>query len=227
MRIARADFPRREPPRRRRSTNCIVTAQRAARVFTRSAARWGQTRPTLSPPGTLENSPAHQCWVRSREKRVPAGTKESFVGSHHCRPCRDFCAVMNAHPPLKRWAVFGCPCGTETAGSVPRHPPLSHPIKPRFRCATGKFARFGNSVAMSPGSAPNHRPASRRLAPRTLWGLTRRACSHHPAHRARASGIGRRIYRPSPRHRRRIDARPNRDQNPSHWAGFGMNPRHR
>ena len=68
----------------------------------------------LRPSGTTGNSPAFQRWeARMARVGVPAGTAENGGKTNRLfRPSGAGEIFSDAHPPLKRWAIFGCPSGT-------------------------------------------------------------------------------------------------------------------
>ena len=73
-----------------------------------------------SPGGTSDNSPRIHPWVGGHwgcESRQ--GRKRTFGSSGaFFRPSGAWGNFESVYPPLKRWAIFGCPGRTKTTGGV-------------------------------------------------------------------------------------------------------------
>ena len=121
------------------------------------------TKPnSCGPGGTLENSPALQCWVsdggrtKSRQGRTALPADDSAVPAGLVR-------LTAAHPALKCWAILSRPSGT--ARTVRRHGMTrrcAHPSAP-WNCAVGsckwyetKALRLGSRAVRlnTPAAAP-------------------------------------------------------------------------
>jgi len=74
------------------------------------------------PGGMAENSPPFQRWVDVRDATSsPGGTKEPLAGRASFAPGGAWIVRDASTPAINRWAIFGCPCGTETS-SVASNP---------------------------------------------------------------------------------------------------------
>jgi len=74
------------------------------------------------PGGMFYNSPTFQRWVDGVDAiSSPGGTKDPFVGAAYFAPGGAWIVRDASTPAINRWAIFGCPCGTETS-SVASNP---------------------------------------------------------------------------------------------------------
>ena len=64
------------------------------------------------PPGTLENSPPFQRWESDRGSPSESRQGRKTVGMRHDKSLSPRWGLIFRHfadPPLKRWAIVGCP----------------------------------------------------------------------------------------------------------------------
>ena len=74
----------------------------------------------LSPRGTCENSPPFQRWVSVRKRNESRQGRQSPVSSFDVffRPSGAWWILGHANPAINRWAIFGCPCGTNAGVEI-------------------------------------------------------------------------------------------------------------
>ncbi len=71
------------------------------------------------PGGMVDNSPTFQRWVDGVDViSSPEGTKDPFVGAASFAPGGAWIVRNASTPAINRWAIFGCPCGTDTHPSL-------------------------------------------------------------------------------------------------------------
>ena len=97
-----------------------------------------------------ENSPAIYRWVSGRKgNESRQGRKNTRVLPHDFfRPCGACACLGIGCPPLKRWAIFGRPCGT--AGLLDW--PVSCPARARVPQPTGRKTIAQRFIAGFPGA---------------------------------------------------------------------------
>jgi hypothetical protein len=128
-------------------------------------ARAELTRPAPFPARRAEdNSPAIYRWGASANRKVPSGTAEGispdpegrrrfrFQPSISFAPGGAHARLRMRYPPLKRWAIFDCPCGTKkTANPIPC---VHSPTPPIVDMAGGsRISPWEKRTAISGGRA--------------------------------------------------------------------------
>ena len=72
------------------------------------------------PVRAKDNSPPFQRWVARRSRNESRqGRKEMFgLSRAFFRPSGAWGILGHVNPAINRWAIFECPCGTNTTGGV-------------------------------------------------------------------------------------------------------------
>src|SRR5208283_1872949 len=69
----------------------------------------------VRPGGTVDNSPALQCWVTVEQRfNSPGGTTEPVFWRRLNRPSGTFGLIGLRYPAINRWAIVNRPSGTKT-----------------------------------------------------------------------------------------------------------------